>query len=400
MRRLLALAACFTLYLIPLSAFAGSLLAQPLDGLLFDSNPGTNGHSYDEVVVHGVSGVLHSVSSRFLIHVADDQSRRISSGYIVDCGTGQPTLPTHTNQCAGGGTFGTYTYFSTGSNTLTPGTDYDTGIVDAVLDSNVTLDPSHYYTIEFQAEHGWKEPYGTATSTAAVMYAYQIGSVDDYYSSSFTPFFSLNDIGGYSPTVGSQILSIVSPIEGAIVTQTSVPFSFWYSSDCSASSTPYDITGFNVRDNTAGQDIQGNLEETVCGAHIFNHSFNLTNGHSYTWTPFLYATSATSTLYGASTNFRIDTEYVEGSTTPSVTGLPGVLQGLWNLIQNNPPFGFIFQVRNELGNISATSSPAAAIAIPDFERNYVFSPLDIGLSSLMYFVFAVWAFKRFQHFEF
>ncbi|MDE2021140.1 MAG: hypothetical protein KGJ13_12460, partial [Patescibacteria group bacterium] len=82
------------------------------------------------------------------------------------------------------------------------------------------------------------------------------------------------------------------------------------------------------------------------------------------------------------------------------TTVPTAFQGLWNAIQNNPPFGFIFQIKAQLDSLSATGTPTTTLDLPTFEVNDIFSPFDTGLAGIMYLVFAVWLIKRFAHFEF
>ena len=397
MRLNLALAASLIVLAAPLSALAGSLAIQPHQTAAWSTDPVHDGHAYDFEVISGVSGLLHSITTRSLVNVLYPSSR-ILSGYIIDCGTSIPTAPVHGSECAGGGTMGTYTEFLSDVGTGTPLGVQDTGPVTATLSSDMTLDPSHFYTVEFGSEMGYQDPVGATTTPATFenLYGYELGTVGFNAGSGFYPFLSLNDVDGYSPTSFSSILSIVGPTEGSTVTDVNVAFSFWYNSVCTASSTPYSIAGLNIQDNTISQTQQGPLETTACGVHLFQHSQVLQDGHSYTWTPFLYSTVASTTIDGPPTDFLLNT----AGTTTEVTGLPSGLQNLWNAVQNNPPFGFIFQVRSQLSNLSASSSPAATLQVVSSIRARILDPLDIGLASVLWLFFARWLFFRAKHFNF
>jgi len=396
MRRILALAACFTLYLIPLSALASSPVVDDFRSLAqwaqtygsWTIVASSTGLCYvgDCVSTNGAvaNGMLTAASSTAVADVALTLAYKtevdMTAGVYVCLLDGN----TGNNDCVNldGYTANTWSVIAIQSESGSSGNkEFRIGSVVA----GVTTWGSWYYPY---ARLGGSVIANTESMNGITL----IG--DETAGGARTFFDELNN--EYIPPTASQITSIVSPIEGSMLTDNNVSFQFWYNTDCTASSTPYDLAGFNVQDDTVPQNIQGTIETTTCGLHLYQHTFPLTDQHTYTWTPFLYSTTASTTIEGASTNFSINTSGV----APTVSNLPGGLQGLWNLIQNNPPFGFIFQLRAQLHNLSATSTAAVSIVIPDFEKNSIFSPLDTGMAGLIYFFLAVWAFERFRHFEF
>jgi hypothetical protein len=200
-----------------------------------------------------------------------------------------------------------------------------------------------------------------------------------------------------SDVTATRIVSIFSPAQGSVQTNNNVPFNFTYWYNDSASSTPYDTIGVQIQDNTVSQTIQGPTEPiTATGGATFSEHKALPDGHSYTWTPYFFDTASSSQLLGPAINFSINT-----TATTTVTGLPAGLQTLWNMIQNNPPFGFIFQVRAQINNLSATSTaPAATLRVADSIRTKIINPLDVGLSSVVFLFFLRWLYFRMKHFEF
>jgi hypothetical protein len=195
----------------------------------------------------------------------------------------------------------------------------------------------------------------------------------------------------------TQFTSIISPVQGSTLTNNDVLFSFSYFYADTASSTPYDTVAVSIQDNTISQTIQGPSQLiTSTGGANFSKDLILADNHLYTWTPFFLNSSTGAILNGPATGFFINTT----GQTDTIATLPTGLQQIWNAVQNNPPFGFIFQVRNQINGLTATGTPAVSLYIMDFERNYVLTPLDTAIASILWLFFLIWLYYRAKHFEF
>lgn len=73
----------------------------------------------------------------------------------------------------------------------------------------------------------------------------------------------------------------------------------------------------------------------------------------------------------------------------------------WNsfiaTIQSKAPVGYFFNVKNSLGGLSATSTPAFSLTIPSHLKTYIFDPFDIGISGILWLFFILHFYKRLKH---
>jgi hypothetical protein len=67
------------------------------------------------------------------------------------------------------------------------------------------------------------------------------------------------------------------------------------------------------------------------------------------------------------------------------------------LIQTKAPFGYFSIIKSSLGNLSATGTQAFTITIPKHLKDYIFTPFDVGLASILWFFFAFNFYKRLKH---
>lgn len=80
---------------------------------------------------------------------------------------------------------------------------------------------------------------------------------------------------------------------------------------------------------------------------------------------------------------------------------PDVLNQFDNLrndLENKPPFGYLTAIISELENLESATATIAFPDLSDLQDNF-FTPLKIGISSLLFFMLAFWFFNRFRNFE-
>lgn len=85
-------------------------------------------------------------------------------------------------------------------------------------------------------------------------------------------------------------------------------------------------------------------------------------------------------------------------TSTSISNF-GTLKGK---IENKPPFAYFYIIKNEIANISATSSATTTIdtiEIPEIIKDLIFDPLKLGLAGLIWFVGVVYLFIRIKHIQ-
>ena len=195
---------------------------------------------------------------------------------------------------------------------------------------------------------------------------------------------------GLTTDTTTRIVQINSPTNGAVLAVPTVAFSF----DYYIGTSTYTTAGITLTDNSIGQSMIGPATSTISasGESTYTGSIQLTVGHSYSWSPELSG-GADPALFGSTYTFSIS------NGTTGTTTVPDFFQGLWNGIQNNPPFGFIFQIRTQLLALNASSTPAIELNLAAFELDNIFHPIDLGLASVMYLVFGVWLLKRASHLE-
>jgi len=75
----------------------------------------------------------------------------------------------------------------------------------------------------------------------------------------------------------------------------------------------------------------------------------------------------------------------------------------WSLlktkIETKAPIGYFYTVKNSIGGLSATSTPAFSLIIPKHLKQYFFDPVDIGISGILFFFFIFNFYKRLKHID-
>jgi hypothetical protein len=67
------------------------------------------------------------------------------------------------------------------------------------------------------------------------------------------------------------------------------------------------------------------------------------------------------------------------------------------LIKTKPPVGYFYVVKNNLDNLSSTSTSAFTVTIPSHIKEYLFTPFDVGIGGILWFFFAINFYKRLKH---
>lgn len=261
---------------------------------------------------------------------------------------------------------------------------------------------SNYYRLVVTSPGGGLFPSGG--SPAAGFRAFSYGSANS--SPGTNSYFILN---GSQDTTATRIVEETSPGNGGTTLSTSVTFTFKYFFNDTADFGRYDQAGVQIEDESVFQESSGVEQAIVAsGYSTYTAAKTLTTGHLFLWRGYLRGISSGQYVYGPWQSFAVvtnpggvDLTTLSGSTTvaSSTDRFSEILIGLGNAIANNPPFGFVFQIKAALSQINASSTPARTLNIPDFEKHYVFDIFDFGMSGIEFLVYAVWMFKRFTHQE-
>ena len=67
------------------------------------------------------------------------------------------------------------------------------------------------------------------------------------------------------------------------------------------------------------------------------------------------------------------------------------------ILQTKPPAGYFYVVKNNLANISTSTTPTLSLTIPEHFKTVVFNPFDVGIASILWFFFAINLYKRLKH---
>lgn len=76
--------------------------------------------------------------------------------------------------------------------------------------------------------------------------------------------------------------------------------------------------------------------------------------------------------------------------------------GIKELIQTKPPFGYFIMLKDLMQNATTTgtaTTSVSSITIPTYLQTYIFTPIKIGLASLIGFIGLVFLFRRLKHIQ-
>lgn len=68
-----------------------------------------------------------------------------------------------------------------------------------------------------------------------------------------------------------------------------------------------------------------------------------------------------------------------------------------DLMKTKAPMGYFFVIKDNLGGINASSTPVFNITIPTHIKTVFFNPFDLGISTILWFYYAVFFYKRLKH---
>lgn len=254
---------------------------------------------------------------------------------------------------------------------------------------------------------------GTTTMRANRFYRVEIQRTHTSYiygDASGEPYLVLT--GASASSFDTEIRDILSPGNGATTpgTTVNVDFTYWFNDVADFGSI--DVAGVEMTKITNGAQEIASIEETINASGLSEYSENygpLTQGSEYAFRPYLRGTTSGRRIYGPLQYFYVvnadiypidlNTLTASSSVASSTTGLVGIFENLRDTVENNPPFGFIFQVKSELEDLSASSTPATSLWIMDWVRDNVLTPLDGLLAAIVGLLFIRWGLKRFSHIE-
>jgi len=245
---------------------------------------------------------------------------------------------------------------------------------------NITLPADATTTLDFPIWH--VTGYGLSTSTlyrVDVLYS-QFGSsltYDDYniatssYSSGIflirknqpllSPFASSSSWTAYATL--SDYATGQNLATSTAITFTVVPIGSAESSSTFPAATTCDYTSTSSITSFLGIDLIGSVQSAVCKALVFVFIPNSAQSADL---------SARWAALGA--NFA-----------------------------KKPPFGYFTAIKNDLSSLQISTSTATTTlldATGTAELSSVLSPLDTGLSAILWFLFGIWVFNRGRHFQF
>jgi hypothetical protein len=68
--------------------------------------------------------------------------------------------------------------------------------------------------------------------------------------------------------------------------------------------------------------------------------------------------------------------------------------GLLTTIQTKAPVGYFYMAKDSINGLSATSTKAFNVVIPNSLKNYIFTPFDTGIAAILWFFFIFNFYKR------
>lgn len=72
---------------------------------------------------------------------------------------------------------------------------------------------------------------------------------------------------------------------------------------------------------------------------------------------------------------------------------------LLELIQSKPPIGYFSIIKQNISNISATSTPAFSVVIPAHLKSLIFDPFDTAIAVIIWIYFVFMFYKRLKHIQ-
>jgi len=227
----------------------------------------------------------------------------------------------------------------------------------------------------------------------------------------------------FVPVYVPDSIAVIYPTPALVTASTTVEFNIEYSNY----NSDYDTLDLEIFD-TLGNKVGGFTEETLSTGDNLYYSFSGVASSTYRYSAYMVdenlEENTTSFLFSSG-----DQEYFSllsedavfsaifaSSTEPetrecSISDLSGCMYnaliwafypssttfqkylGLKNTIMEKAPLGYFVLTRNELLGINASSTSAFSINISGGLSEYLFNPLDLGLSAILIFFFIVQIYK-------
>ena len=213
-----------------------------------------------------------------------------------------------------------------------------------------------------------------------------------------------------------QPITLVYPYNNSIEASTTVNFFENYLNGTQGNPA-YSIIGFRII-QTNNYFTTTYLENTALdgGENGYATTTTLAAG-SYSYQGYLRSATSSSIIYSNDIfNFSVIFNPYAPTTTPSVdcskldifsgalcyafTPSQAALNnftGLYNVVINKAPFGYLAQIKLSLDNFGASTTPAFILATIAPINNSIILPIRTGLAFILYIFFAWWLVKRISH---
>jgi len=249
--------------------------------------------------------------------------------------------------------------------------------------------------------------------------------------------------GSIAPTPPGTRITSLSPEDASTTASTAVDLTVGYYINSGANPAGYDTVGFTLYDidRTYAQVAAGTTTATTNALSNFTTSVTLRSGGAYSLQAYLLNSSNGNMLFtdsqtagaGSTGNSQfavisnplpgiIGTSTYAGTyslatSTCSFTSVVGCFQNaiVWAFypsqsmltfvagggaaVKNKPPMGYLFVNIAAIQALNASGTPPVVLAAMAPITTYIFSPLDTGLASILFFVFGVWLFLRVRHIQ-
>lgn len=270
------------------------------------------------------------------------------------------------------------------------GADYSPTYTGDVYYMQVTKDATGWYAIPPPASHFDSISISTSTQSVTVT-GYQNATTSNTYEKITIEQSGLID--GYT----EELFTTTATTTGV--------FSY---------TVTYRVLATSTATTTTPISKSSNITATIYKYDNNYFSNPFTTIQDYRYKTLLDATSTAITSYSYTPDTIVDLfsypEYECGIT--SITGCiknagiwlfyptEDLLQSFYNLkslIEVKPPVGYFTMIKNSIGGVNATSTKKYNITIPKSIKDYVFTPFDIAIGGILWYMFAFSFYKRLKY---
>jgi len=196
------------------------------------------------------------------------------------------------------------------------------------------------------------------------------------------------------------------------LTNNNIPSYHYSTSTISGFVTGVSTSSYNIAHSVpfGNYDLSVNLLDSNLNIISATTSYNITFGSSTNAITF-------SDVYGASSSNMFDIGQIATSSNCSILDLTGCVKNaiVWaffptqeaisgyssflGAIQTKAPIGYFYMIKNAITDINASSTSAFNITIPQHIKIYFISPIDIGISGILWIYFLFMFYKRLKHIQ-